>query len=86
MKYTAEMDSGATIYIPSFIKIGSGIQKLIGENSQTHRQRGDLISLLQFFSKKGRLKKRNETFSDNQLYKDGVSMQHFGDTLCLQNE
>jgi hypothetical protein len=24
------MDSGAMIYIPSFIKIGSGIQKLIG--------------------------------------------------------
>jgi hypothetical protein len=25
------MDSGAVIYIPSFIKIGSGIQKLTGE-------------------------------------------------------
>jgi hypothetical protein len=31
MKRTLEMDSGAVIYIPSFIKIGSGIQKLIGE-------------------------------------------------------
>jgi hypothetical protein len=29
MKYTVEMGSGAMIYIPSFIKIGSGIQKLI---------------------------------------------------------
>jgi hypothetical protein len=29
MKYAAEMGSGTTIYIPSFIKIGSGIQKLI---------------------------------------------------------
>jgi hypothetical protein len=29
MKYTVEMGSGAMIYIPSFIKIGSGIQQLI---------------------------------------------------------
>jgi hypothetical protein len=28
--YAVEMDSGAVIYVPSFIKIGSGIQKLIG--------------------------------------------------------
>jgi hypothetical protein len=30
-----EMGSGAVIYIPSFIKIGSGIQKLIGGDTQT---------------------------------------------------
>jgi hypothetical protein len=30
MKYAVEMGSGAMIYIPSFIMIGSGIQKLIG--------------------------------------------------------
>jgi hypothetical protein len=30
MKHAAEMGSGAMIYIPSFIKICSGIQKLIG--------------------------------------------------------
>jgi hypothetical protein len=29
MKYAVEMGSGAMIYIPSFIKTGSGIQKLI---------------------------------------------------------
>jgi hypothetical protein len=29
MKYAVEMGSGAVIYIPSFIKIGSGIQTLI---------------------------------------------------------
>jgi hypothetical protein len=51
MKYAAEMGSGAVIYIPSFIKIGSGIQKLIGEETQAHRQHGDLISLFLFFSK-----------------------------------
>jgi hypothetical protein len=35
MKYAAEMGSGAMIYIPSLIKIGSCIQKIIEENSQT---------------------------------------------------
>jgi hypothetical protein len=30
MKYTSEMSSGATIYIPSFLKTGSGIEKLMG--------------------------------------------------------
>jgi hypothetical protein len=30
MKYDAEFGSGAVIYVPNFIKIGSGIQKLIG--------------------------------------------------------
>jgi hypothetical protein len=29
MKYAVEMGSDATIYIPSFIKIGLGIQKLM---------------------------------------------------------
>jgi hypothetical protein len=30
MNYAVEMGSGAMTYIPSFIKIGSAIQKLIG--------------------------------------------------------
>jgi hypothetical protein len=30
MKYVVEMSSGAMIHIPSFIKIGRGIQKLAG--------------------------------------------------------
>jgi hypothetical protein len=48
VKHAVEMGSGAMIYsyIPSFIKIGSGIQKLIGGHSQTHRQPGDRKSLL----------------------------------------
>jgi hypothetical protein len=29
MKYATEMSSGAITYIPSFRKIGSGVQKLI---------------------------------------------------------
>jgi hypothetical protein len=35
MNYAVEMGSDAMIYIPSFIKTGSGIQKLIGGDSQT---------------------------------------------------
>jgi hypothetical protein len=30
MKHAVEMGSGAMIYIPSFIKIGSDIQKMMG--------------------------------------------------------
>jgi hypothetical protein len=50
MKYVVQMGSGVMIYIPSFIKIGSAIQKLI--DSQKHRQHGDRISLLLFFQNK----------------------------------
>jgi hypothetical protein len=47
MKYAVEM-----IYIPSFIKIGSGIQKLMGYTYRhTLGQQGDLISLLLVFWK-----------------------------------
>jgi hypothetical protein len=50
MMYVAEMGSGAMKFVPSYIKIGSGIQKLIGVGSlQAHRRHGDLISLLLFF-------------------------------------
>jgi hypothetical protein len=49
MKCAVVMGSGTTIYIPSFIKIGSGIQNLLGGDTQTHRKQGDLISLLLFF-------------------------------------
>jgi hypothetical protein len=57
MKYAVEIGSGAMIYTRSFMKIDSGIHKLIGGDSQTykhtdiqtHRQHGDHISLLLFF-------------------------------------
>jgi hypothetical protein len=53
MKYVTEMSSGATLYIPSFSKIVSGIQKLMDEgDTQTHREHGDCISLLLFFNNK----------------------------------
>jgi hypothetical protein len=44
MKYAVQMGSGAMMYKPSFIKIGSGIQSLYGEG-YTDRQQGDLIFL-----------------------------------------
>jgi hypothetical protein len=53
------MGSDALIYVPSFIKIGPGVQKLIGGDTQTHThgQHRDLISLLCFFKiRKVRLK------------------------------
>jgi hypothetical protein len=36
VKYAVEMGSGAMIYMPSFIKIGSAIQKLIGRGIHRH--------------------------------------------------
>jgi hypothetical protein len=35
--YAVEMGSGAVIYVPSFIKIGSGVQKSIAGDAQTAR-------------------------------------------------
>jgi hypothetical protein len=35
MKYAVEMGSGAMIYIPSFVKIGTGIQKYMGGGGYT---------------------------------------------------
>jgi hypothetical protein len=35
MKYATEMGSGTMIFIPSLLKIGSGIQKFIGEYADT---------------------------------------------------
>jgi hypothetical protein len=51
MKYAVEMGPDAMIYILSFMRIGSGIKKLIRGDSQTHQQHGDLTHLLLFFSK-----------------------------------
>jgi hypothetical protein len=56
MNYAVEMGSGGMLFVPSFIKIGSGVQKLIWEG-YAHRQEGDLISLLLFLQyMEGRLK------------------------------
>jgi hypothetical protein len=57
MKRAIEMGSGVMIYTPIFIRIGLGIQKLMGGGIHTHRQDGDSISLLLFLeNKKSKLK------------------------------
>jgi hypothetical protein len=48
MKQATELCPGAMIYIPSFMKTGPGIQKLMWEGG-LHRQHGDLISLVLIF-------------------------------------
>jgi hypothetical protein len=45
MKYAFEMVSDATIYTRSFMKIGSGIENVIGWDTQTQRQHCDRLSL-----------------------------------------
>jgi hypothetical protein len=51
MRYTVDMALDDMIYLPRFTKIGSGIQKLIGRDTDTHtrRQEGDFIHLFYFF-------------------------------------
>jgi hypothetical protein len=49
MKYTVEMGSGAMIYVSSFTKISSGIQRLTGLGGFTDTQDGYRLSLLLFF-------------------------------------
>jgi hypothetical protein len=56
MEYAVDIGLGAMIhvYVPSLIKIGSGIQNIIGwiqrhgrhKDAQTHIQHGDRISVL----------------------------------------
>jgi hypothetical protein len=50
MNYAFEIGPGAMIYIPNFIEIGSGIGKIL--RGCTHRQHGDLLSLLLFSQNK----------------------------------
>jgi hypothetical protein len=43
MKYAVEMGSGAMICTPSFIKTGSGIQKLMGGGEENHRHTDSVV-------------------------------------------
>jgi hypothetical protein len=58
MKYTVEMDTGAMIYIPNFIKIGSGFLNLRDTHKET-QMKLDHISLLSFFQNKSYRVKSN---------------------------
>jgi hypothetical protein len=42
MKYAVDIGSGAMIYIPSSMKIGSGIQKLMG-GMHRHRDTDSMV-------------------------------------------
>jgi hypothetical protein len=44
MKYVVDMDSGAMRYIPNFIKMGSGFQKLRGGERELQTRRWQSIS------------------------------------------
>jgi hypothetical protein len=50
------MGSGAVIYLPSFIKIGSGIQKLIGGGIHTRTATRSHKHTLFFQNKESRIK------------------------------
>jgi hypothetical protein len=53
MKYAVEMGTGVMMYIPSFIKTASGLEKLKGDTHDKHIDH-ILVSLrLFFFSKEG---------------------------------
>jgi hypothetical protein len=55
MKYAIEMGSDAMVYIPCFIKIGSGIQKLIEGDTDTQTAPRSRKLILFFKNKKIKL-------------------------------
>jgi hypothetical protein len=42
MKYTVQMGPGVMIYIPRFINVGSGIQKLMGGGMKRQLSQGGI--------------------------------------------
>jgi hypothetical protein len=50
------MGSGTVIYVPSFVKIDSGIQKLIGADTHTQTETRSHKPTLFFQNKESRLK------------------------------
>jgi hypothetical protein len=60
MEHAVKMGSVSVKYIPSVIKIGSGIQNLRGGGIQRHRLHGGLLSLVSFVqNKESKLKIKN---------------------------
>jgi hypothetical protein len=57
MTYTAVMGSGTIICIPSFIKIGLGIQKSLVGDTYKHRDSKPISCLPLFFKEKKKEKK-----------------------------
>jgi hypothetical protein len=74
------MGSGVIIYIPSFIKIGSGFQKLMG-GGYTYRQQCNLIRILLFFqNKESRLKTHWYEDQFKKLLKANFEVRSFRST------
>jgi hypothetical protein len=72
INYVIVLGSDAIIYIPNFVRIGSGSQKLIEGDTQTHRQHEECISLLLFpKNKESRLKTNlNQTKMNLRIFCD----------------
>jgi hypothetical protein len=81
-KYTAEVGSGAIIYIPSFIKTGSSIQKLIGGGIHRHVD-NMLISSAYFYLFKYRMYTKNHPNCIKVILRHILTfMIYFGRFLC----
>jgi hypothetical protein len=79
MKYANEMGLGAMVYIPSFIKIGSAIHRLIRGDTQAHGQHRDCIHLLSLFkSKESRQKVELNKQAVTKWSHNSANLQHFG--------
>jgi hypothetical protein len=52
MKYAVVIGSSVMIHIPSFMKTGSDMQKLVGVEGFADTQHGDCVSLMLFFFSK----------------------------------
>jgi hypothetical protein len=63
MKYPVEMDSGVMIYIPSFIKSGSGIQNLMGGGIYRHTDSMEIARVYFYFFKIKRSKLKEQSIS-----------------------
>jgi hypothetical protein len=79
MKYAADMGSGAMIYTPGFIKIGSAIQNLIG-GKHRHAERAWRLHKLSFIFFMKRLFYIfafvfSITVYDSQIFLEGNSIQ-----------
>jgi hypothetical protein len=64
VKHIFEVLSGGRLYVPNFIKTGSGLQKLVWRiytyiDTDTNKGQGDFISLLSFSRKEIRLKREH---------------------------
>jgi hypothetical protein len=87
LNYAVDIELAAMIYIPSFLKIGSGIQKLMLGGGGIHgdRRHGCLISLFEFFQIKESRLKQLCTFPGQCIYLCHVIARRSGNYFCMQH-